>query len=279
MEADSKVAKRETQMEPLQIRINIYVERPVFDKEQLAGLHALVIASLPKWSSAIKASKGEGSGNIEIVTPHTDMFQTVASVAPAHGGIGGAMLTGAYEGVAIFLSTCGLTLPPELNRISIEILDLVEIEGSRRFEWVRVLFHSIARYLPVRYAHACSAAEFAAKNMISDENGTRAVGVKLDYALPGLYWLNLFGIPYVKLLGKDILLSAPAFEVREAGKGIIIALGSDPTDWKNASYKEWEQRTIAHIGQQFFFLRNEPERRTLAPDFRTELRARAENPL
>jgi hypothetical protein len=50
--------------------------------------------------------------------------------------------------------------------------------------------------------------------------------------------------------------------------GVLIAL--DPADdaWQSEAYRQREQAVIAHLGEQYFFSRHEPQRNTVALDFR-----------
>jgi hypothetical protein len=105
---------------------------------------------------------------------------------------------------------------------------------------------------------------------VRDEQGIRGLGRKLDVSLPGLYWLNYLGQPYLRLIGEDRLLSAPAFTTRKVGNGVLIALDESPLNWQSPIYKEREAAMIAHIGRDYFFLKDEPGRRLLAPHFQAE---------
>ncbi|NJK52743.1 MAG: hypothetical protein HC936_07795 [Leptolyngbyaceae cyanobacterium SU_3_3] len=88
-----------------------------------------------------------------------------------------------------------------------------------------------------------------------------------EYAIPGLYWLNYFGAPYINLMQRERLISAPAYEVFENDGGVLVALDETPLNWQDESYKARERQVIEHLGSQYFFNRNEPERKTIAPDF------------
>jgi hypothetical protein len=85
--------------------------------------------------------------------------------------------------------------------------------------------------------------------------------------LQGLYWLNFFGAPYVDLIGRERLLSAPAYEVKAVGDGVLLVLDSDADAWQSEEYQRREQHVIEHLGKQYFFSRHDPERKTVAPDF------------
>jgi hypothetical protein len=93
----------------------------------------------------------------------------------------------------------------------------------------------------------------------------------LQKGLPGLYWLNYFGPQYVDLMGRESLLSAPAYDVKAAGDGVILALDESAEAWSTDAYRQREHVVIAHIGGQYFFSRFEPDRKLVAPQFRNEL--------
>ena len=75
----------------------------------------------------------------------------------------------------------------------------------------------------------------------------------------------------MNLMGRDRLLSAPAYEVREVDEGVLLALSEDPRIWSSAEYKAIEHRVVDHLGKEYFFSRDEPERKTIAPDFNPTL--------
>jgi hypothetical protein len=176
-------------------------------------------------------------------------------------------LSGAYDGLAFFLANCDETLPPELNEMSVEVRGLPTVEGQMISEWARNFVAATVSLLPARYGNAHTSDEFDAKNMIDDETGARAIGRHLDDSLPGLYWLNFFGAPYVELMGRQRLLSAPAYEVKPIGDGVLIALDSSAGAWQNPEYKKREQEVIEYLGKEFFFSRHEPDRKLVAPVF------------
>ena len=117
------------------------------------------------------------------------------------------------------------------------------------------------------YAHGRLSAEWYAKNMLLD-GGLRAIGVDMSRYLPGLYWLNWFGAPYCELMGRERLLSAPAFDAIALGDGVLLQVDERPDDWDSSDTRY--ARVLEHVGDRYFFLRNNPGRRTVAPDFGLE---------
>ncbi|MEE8584717.1 MAG: hypothetical protein V3T83_07690 [Acidobacteriota bacterium] len=99
------------------------------------------------------------------------------------------------------------------------------------------------------------------------EGGSCAIGVNWGKAIPGIYWLNYFGSPFVRMFGMKRLLSTPAHQVRRVGEeGVLISLAEDPFSWDSPEYKERERLVLEHLGTQYFFNREEPDRETVISD-------------
>jgi len=76
---------------------------------------------------------------------------------------------------------------------------------------------------------------------------------ELRRGLPTLYWRNLLGRPYVDLIGRAALLSAPAFSVEERTWGIRLQLTSElPTDRTFDAFRSTRERVMDHVGRRFF---------------------------
>ena len=131
----------------------------------------------------------------------------------------------------------------------------------------RRIAEDCCREADVLYAHGRLSAEWYAKNMLLD-GGLRAIGVDMSRYLPGLYWLNWFGAPYCELMGRERLLSAPAFDAIALGDGVLLQVDERPDDWDSSDTRY--ARVLEHVGDRYFFLRNNPGRRTVAPDFGLE---------
>ena len=250
--------------------LSFYIARPLFDESQLDGLQSVINELLPAWSRSLRVGKHEDSRNSIVVGRDGRLYDCIIKAAPPKRRLGSAVLTGAYDGVSFFLNHFDGTLPPELNHMSIEVYGQSSVEGQATSLWARAIFEALAVRLPVRYGSANLNEEYDAKNMIDDETGVRAIGAKITEAIPGLYWLNYFGAPHVDLIGRERLLSSPAYEVKPAGDGILLALDPSADAWETPTYQQREQEVIAHLGKQFFFSRSDPERKLVAPDFRSD---------
>jgi hypothetical protein len=179
------------------------------------------------------------------------------------------MFAGSDEDLNFFVSHhCDPVLPIKLNHLSVEVYELDRVEQQPTCAWARQFFAAVVEALPTDYANSHANQEFEAKNMVLDRNGAEAIGIGLVDYLPGLYWLNYLGPPYVDLIGLDRLLSAPAYEVKEIAGGVLLALAADADEWQSPEYQAREAAVIEHIGKKYFFSRWEPDRETVAPDFR-----------
>jgi hypothetical protein len=73
--------------------------------------------------------------------------------------------------------------------------------------------------------------------------------------LPDVYWATCLGEDYVKLLGRQKVLSAPAAEVQEIHGAMYIQLTSDPRDMVESPelVESARLRVIQHLGRELFF--------------------------
>lgn len=109
--------------------------------------------------------------------------------------------------------------------------------------------------------------EYDSKNMSREGGGVQAIGIDVSKYLPGIYWLNFFGKPYRVLIGQERLLTCPAQSVQQLDDGVLVSLSTDPTEWDSSEYRDRERRVIEHLGNQYFFDRNNREQSTVAPPF------------
>jgi hypothetical protein len=245
--------------------LRFYAAQTLFEPRPLSALQALINKWLPAWSLTLSVHDHEDQEAGIAVGRDNSLFLAI-DASLRRNARPYRLLRGSYEKLNMFLNSYGCAAPPELNKLALEIYQAESMEGQSPVEWSRNFFEQLNLHLPVRYAHTYFDEEFDAKNIVRDD-GVRAVGVKLTKSLPGLYWLNYFGAPYVDLIGKDRLLSAPAHETKEVGTGVLLSLAESGDSWDSPAYVEREQRTIEHIGRQYFFSRKGPDEEKIAPDF------------
>lgn len=248
----------------MHLHCDFHLARPLFDAEPLSAFHELLKEYLPGWSRSLRISAGD---KIAILGTDGDLHGGIHSVAPPRRGVGSAILLGGDEGLSIYLDHTHAPALADGNQISFEILDCPSVEGRAVASWIRDFFEAASGRLPVRYGKAHSNEEYYAKNMHNDESGTGALKAGCNDGLPGLYWLNFIGPEYCNLIGRERLLRAPAAEVKAVGEGVLLGLDPSPRAWTTVPYQKQEQAVIDHLGKQFFFSRQDPDRQTVGPDF------------
>lgn len=139
-----------------------------------------------------------------------------------------------------------------------------ECFGKSASELCRRIAEDCSHEMDVLYAHGHLLEEWYAKN-VSLDGGMMVIGADVSRYLPGLYWLNYFGKPYCDLIGRERLLGAPAFESRWLGHGVLMLVNEQPESW-NSDETQYAN-VLRHIGDQYFFLRDNPERQTYAPSY------------
>jgi len=80
-------------------------------------------------------------------------------------------------------------------------------------------------------------------------------------AITDIVWLNIFGKPYVDLIGRGRLLSCPAHSVTELeGGAIVVQVSESPLDYGSAEYAVRCKAVKDHIGRDYFFDWDNPNR-------------------
>ncbi len=154
----------------------------------------------------------------------------------------------------------------------VELVELQDVEEELPWIWGASFFKEMTTRVEARYGNSCLSEEFDSKNIYREHGVTRAIGVNLKQSLPGLYWMNFFGPLYADLIGDQRIMSTPAVTVRRCGSGALIILDETPLNWRDPDYKKRESEAIDHLGNQFFYCRSDPERKTVAPDYDKKIR-------
>jgi hypothetical protein len=147
----------------------------------------------------------------------------------------------------------------------------LQLEGER-FErrvvadWALEAMNALCLDLRPAWAVTYDIDEWDAKVM-SHAGGLSAVGVDFSRFLPGLFAWNYFGRPYVDLIGRDRLLTAPATDVRELGAGVFLRLVDDPHRWDSSESTSASERALEHVGPEYFFSIQHPEGPTKSADW------------
>lgn len=78
----------------------------------------------------------------------------------------------------------------------------------------------------------------------------------LQHWLPDLYWITVFGKPYVNLFGLDKLLSAPCYQVEQIGEdAVIMQMTANPQDMLEnySEIRRVKQAVKEHLNPRAFF--------------------------
>lgn len=151
------------------------------------------------------------------------------------------------------------------NSIALQV-DGEQVEGRDTDTWAQDCLTEFAGALRVDYGFACAPEEFEFENM-DLSSGARALGRDISRYLPGLYWVSYFGSLYCDLIGKERLLSAPAYASESVADGILLRLSERSKDWMSAVYNDRKSRVLAHVGPRFFFSKEGTGAAYDAPDF------------
>jgi hypothetical protein len=151
------------------------------------------------------------------------------------------------------------------NQIALQIRD-AEVEGRPGSGWLREGFERLAGSMSPAWGEAGHPDEYWAKVMTTSPR-IEAGGRDFGRFLPGIFWLNFLGRPYVNLIGRDRLRSARAQQIADVDDGVLIQVAPEPFDWRSDGYRTKEAAIRAHLGPEFFFDREARERPTAAPDW------------
>jgi len=99
-------------------------------------------------------------------------------------------------------------------------------------------------------------ADFAFLHLVPNKQDLTITTHQLRQGLPDLYWLTLFGRPYVNLFGRERMLSVPNVVVEEPARDLFsIRLSEDVSDVVSRSDELFElaQQVKQHLNHNAFF--------------------------
>jgi hypothetical protein len=86
--------------------------------------------------------------------------------------------------------------------------------------------------------------------------------------LPGIYWANFFGRPYVEFFGREKLLATPCYEVREINDDLILLLTAESLNAAEMiESDEVVNQVKEYLNQNAFAGPNFPEEPCAVPKF------------
>ena len=134
-------------------------------------------------------------------------------------------------------------------------------------EWAAAVLEALAAHPALLWAAAYDPDEWYTRNMHDEADGMWALGRDIRRSLPGLFWLNVFGKPYVELIGRVRLVDLPVGSVTSSGDALMLRLYESPESWSNPTAQADHARAAELLGAEHFFDRRFPDRPTSAPDF------------
>lgn len=261
------------------------------DTDVLAQLQASLGRLAPRMSATLEVhayERDRGRRYVDVTDPDalraavvvkgTERGPTFQALKRNHGASGGdrrfghVLLRGRGPGSRVFLSIDFDSMVPARpigrawlwsNSIGGR-LSAPRVEGTDRQEWVCQLAEELTTTTTMLWGAAYLHPEFASSNLDTRE-GMRAIGRDVRTALPGVYWLNIFGPPYLDLIGEQRLLLGTAETARRSGDHVTIRTYRDAEDWE--ANDKARNLLKAALGAEHFFDRNAPTRRYSAPDF------------
>jgi len=149
------------------------------------------------------------------------------------------------------------------NYITVQVRKL-KVEERDAAAWLSELFIELCRETSPAWGSARDDREYWAKVM-ADSPAVSAIGRDFGKYLPGLFWMNFFGKPYVELIGKSRLAGAPSFSMQEIDEGVCLKLYEDPFKWSEPLNRKAEEKALRHIGVQHFFERENHAQESMSP--------------
>jgi hypothetical protein len=86
--------------------------------------------------------------------------------------------------------------------------------------------------------------------------------------LPGIYWANFFGRPYIEFFGREKLLNTPCYEVREINNDLILLLTAESLNGPEmVNHDEVVNQVKAYLNQNAFAGPSFPDEPCAVPEF------------
>lgn len=142
---------------------------------------------------------------------------------------------------------------------------LDRIERRPAPEWMSDVARAVADHPGLLWGAGYDDAELRHRNL-DETAGMVAIGRDVRASLPGVFWLNLFGRPYLDLIGRQRVLGAHAHRVVAGEHLVMVQAFAAPDQWRSAEGARRRARLITDLGPEHFFDRDDPHKATRAPD-------------
>lgn len=269
------------------LSLTLHTARPLLSEVALRKLQGALRAVLPRWCRRMRVGLDMDSQEKFDVSRAGTLARAVRRIiapwptykalveefgaGPYERDSGAVTLTGNYRGVVVILlldewvfspvqggQRFGSTLCVDVSR--------AEVEGMPAATWLAGACGTLCNSLDFLFGHAGADGEYDAWNRVEQQY----CGVDPSRHLPGVYWLNVLGKPYVRLIGRERLLSAPVAHGTRANGHILLRVGDDPFAWRTRGHRDAIRGVLDHLGPRYFFDPRSPHRKNEAPAFRFE---------
>jgi hypothetical protein len=94
------------------------------------------------------------------------------------------------------------------------------------------------------------------------------VSHELQASLPTIPWACCFGPPYLTMIGRDRIASAPFWKVEDIGSGLLLCQAvQDPSECLGPEFNARREAIKAAIGLEYFFDPAHPRNKAVVPRF------------
>jgi hypothetical protein len=284
--ATKRTKRRTKRVKREELEITLHPGRSLLAPGALDDVHRVLRQILPQWCKRLRVRLDEWSrdwidvpprrGALEravrkMIKPGETYEELVDELGPVtyERALGAVTITGAYSGVLVVLLVDDWLFTADhlwANFISIDA-GRETVEGVPAVQWAQQACRAFCKGIDVANGWVTTDGEYYSKNRVG---AWRIVGIAPERYLPGMYWGNIFGKPYVKLMGRKRLLSTPGAVTESAGGHVLLRFGEDPWAWETRAYRAAVARGLDHVGRRFFFDKAARSRKTVAPAYRFE---------
>ena len=135
---------------------------------------------------------------------------------------------------------------------------------SARSKMFITLCKDIYRWGNMDFGFVAHYDEYDAKNRFGENSGVG--GANLKIALPGIYWVNLFGPKYVGWLGQERFLSLEGYANEQLSDGGWLVYGRDDLfQFETRSARQREKKLMKNLGRHAFFEMEKPNKKVSIP--------------
>lgn len=274
-------------MAQVKLDAELVFDRFLGNEDVLEALQAVLVSKAPKWATDLYIRKSQKVRvPVDFQDPrglHKAVLEACGERGPTYDALvlqygrgderlcGSAELRGSKSGLVVVVSvdqkpfarTGGCLLLRNDIAIQARQRKIVGVEVSL---WLRDVFIDLCRRTAPAWGSVYDDGEYWAKVM-TETPSVEAVGRDFSKFLPGLFWVNFFGKPYTELIGRNRIADTPAASVQDLDVGIVVQAYEDPLKWSELPARDSVTKALHHLGEEYFFHKENPDQRTCAPDW------------